>query len=128
MNVFLSSAGRLSTNPFHDSISLVSISSFGKRHYGKSHPDFFLRHEAPNGEGLQICFQTTNKHAIDISDKDIEFKSLRMSCQSWNKELNTKSFKEKTKCTIHTREQLLTGCALSSFCISLFCIFWRCQV
>jgi hypothetical protein len=26
-----------------------------------------------------------------------------MSCQSWNKELNAISFKEKTKCTIHTR-------------------------
>ena len=73
-----------------------------------NHPDFFLRHEAPNGEGLQICFQTTNKPAIDISDWDVEFKSLWMNCQSWNKELNTKSLKEKTKCTIHTREQLLT--------------------
>jgi hypothetical protein len=73
-----------------------------------NHPDFFLRHEAPNGEGLQICFQTINKPAINISDKDIEFKSLLMSFQSWNKELNTKSLKEKTKCTIHTREQLLT--------------------
>ena len=52
--------------------------------------------------------QTTNKPTINISDKDIEFKSLVMSCQRWNKELNTKSLKEKTKCTTHTREQLLT--------------------
>ncbi|MGB7953725.1 MAG: hypothetical protein WCF23_07070, partial [Candidatus Nitrosopolaris sp.] len=72
----------------------------GRDSLSLNHPDFFLRHEDPNGEGLLICFQTTNTPAIDISDKDIEFKSLRMSCQSWNKELNTKSFKEKTKCTI----------------------------
>ena len=31
MNVSLSSSGRLSANPFHDSISWVRISSFGKR-------------------------------------------------------------------------------------------------
>lgn len=65
-----------------------------------NHPHFFLRHEAPNGEGLQIYFQITNKPAIDISDKD---NSLWMNYQSWDKELKTKSVKEKTKCTIHAR-------------------------
>ncbi len=108
MNVFLSSAGRLSTNPFHTQFLWKYILIWEETHYVLIILTSFLGHEAPNGEGLQICFQTTNKSTINISDNDIEFKSLLMSCQIWNKELNTKSLKEKTKCTIHTREQLLT--------------------
>ena len=108
MNVFLSSAGRLSTNPFHTQFLWKYILIWEETHYVLIILTSFLGHEAPNGEGLQICFQTTNKSTINISDNDIEFKSLLMSCQIWNKELNTKMLKEKTKCTINTREQLLT--------------------